>query len=92
VSWDQRFDDPITLPGRKPLFTLRDAATYITELPKAEQDAPAWQTAAELLMIAERGGDTMMARIAMLKALHHRAPEPVTTPRRKRLKSYNIIR
>jgi hypothetical protein len=26
VSWDQQFDDPIVLPGRKPLVTLRDAA------------------------------------------------------------------
>ena len=26
VSWDQRFFDPIMLPGRKPLVTLRDAA------------------------------------------------------------------
>jgi hypothetical protein len=26
VSWDQRFFDPIMLPGRKPLVTLHDAA------------------------------------------------------------------
>jgi hypothetical protein len=26
VSWDQRFFDPISLPRRKPLVTLRDAA------------------------------------------------------------------
>jgi hypothetical protein len=38
--------DPIILPDREPPLTLRDAALYITELPKAEQDAPAWQTAA----------------------------------------------
>jgi hypothetical protein len=43
VSWDQRFFDPITMPGRKPLITLRDAAHYITKLPKAEHDAPEWQ-------------------------------------------------
>ena len=40
MSWDQQFDDPIVLPGRKPLVTLRDAALYITKLPKAEHDAP----------------------------------------------------
>src|SRR5882724_7824407 len=33
VSWDKRFVDPIAVPGRKPLVTLRDAATYITKLP-----------------------------------------------------------
>jgi hypothetical protein len=45
VSWDKRFFDPIILPGRKPLVTLRDAALYITKLPKAEHDAEEWQAA-----------------------------------------------
>jgi hypothetical protein len=53
--------------GRK-LFTLRDAATYITSLPKADQQAAPWQIATEmLLLVAEHGGDTMMPRIAMMK-------------------------
>ncbi len=43
VSWDQRFFDPIMVPGRKPLVTLRDAALFITKLPKAEHDAEKWQ-------------------------------------------------
>jgi hypothetical protein len=34
VAWDQQFFDPIILPGRKPLVTLRDAAQYIIKLPK----------------------------------------------------------
>ena len=38
------------VPGRKPLVTLRDAAEYITELPKAEHDAEEWQAAMETLM------------------------------------------
>jgi hypothetical protein len=45
LPWDQRFFDPIELPGRKPLVTLRDAALYITKLPKAEHGAPEWQAA-----------------------------------------------
>ena len=45
VSWDQEFFDPIVLPGRAPLLTLRDAAHYITKLPKAEHDAEEWQAA-----------------------------------------------
>jgi len=36
VSWDQRFFDPIMLPGGRKLVTLRGAALYITELPKSE--------------------------------------------------------
>jgi hypothetical protein len=54
VSWDQRFFDPITVPGRKPLVTLGDAALYITKLPKAERDPEEWQAAMEAL----RSGST----------------------------------
>jgi hypothetical protein len=43
VSWDQRFFDPIMLQEQKPLVTLRDAALYITKLPKAEHDTEEWQ-------------------------------------------------
>jgi hypothetical protein len=47
VSWDQRFLDPIMLPGRKqPLVTLERRAT-ITKLPKAEHDADEWKAAIE---------------------------------------------
>jgi hypothetical protein len=61
--------------------------------PKPEQQAPQWQTAAALLMfVAERGGDPMMARIAMMKALHRNQPRPVLASRRRRAKSFSIIR
>ena len=55
VPWSARFVDPIVLPdGRKPM-TLRDAATCITGLPKAEHDAVEWQIAMKtLLLVAER--------------------------------------
>ena len=60
VSWDQRFFDPIILPGGKPLVSLRDAALYITKLPKAEHDAEEWQAAMlALLLVAEHDGPTM---------------------------------
>jgi hypothetical protein len=73
VSWDQRFLDPIILPGRKPLVTLRDAALYITKLPKAEHDAEPWQAAMEaLLLVAEHDGPTMFARIGVMRALSRR--------------------
>jgi hypothetical protein len=42
MSQDQRFFDPIELPGRKPLVTHRDAAQYITKLPKDESALPQW--------------------------------------------------
>ena len=53
-------------------MTLREAATYITKLPKAEQDLEIWQIAVEhLIRAAETGGAwLMLARIGVLKALH----------------------
>jgi len=54
------------LPKGKRLVTLRDAATYIMKLPKAEHDAAEWQAAMEaLLLVAESGGPTMFARIGV---------------------------
>jgi hypothetical protein len=50
--------------------TLKDAATYITSLPKKESALPEWQTAIEVLLLCSRGGDPMLARIGVLKALH----------------------
>jgi len=71
VSWDQRFFDPIILPDREPLVTLRDAAEYITELPKAEHDAEEWQAAMQaLLLVAEHDGPTMFARIGVMRSLN----------------------
>ena len=53
------------------LVTLRDAATFITELPKKEAAEPEWQTAIETLMrSAERGWPVMLARIGVLLALN----------------------
>jgi hypothetical protein len=56
-GWKRRFDDPIPLPdGSKPLpdgqlITLEDAGSYITMLPKADQQFPEWQAAIESLML-----------------------------------------
>jgi len=51
LSWSTRFDDPIELPNGRKLVTLKDAATYITALPKKESALPEWQTAIEVLML-----------------------------------------
>lgn len=50
-GWKRSFDDPIPLPRSRPLVTLRDAAEYITKLPKAEHDVPEWQAAMEALLL-----------------------------------------
>lgn len=88
MSWSRTFDDPIPLPKGRQLVTLRDAAEFITKLPKAEHDAPEWQAAMEaLLLVAERGGPTMFARIGVMRALNTGKLDPKIAPRRKRAKA-----
>ena len=71
ASWSHPFDLPIQPPRGKPLVTLKDAAHYITKLPKAEHDAPEWQAATEaLIMAAEDRGPIMHARIGIMRVLN----------------------
>jgi hypothetical protein len=44
-------DDRRLLPNGRKLLTLRDAALYITKLPKAEHDASEWQAAMQALVL-----------------------------------------
>jgi len=47
MGWARKFDEPISLPEGKPLFTFCGAALFITKLPKAEHAAengkPSWK-------------------------------------------------
>ena len=62
-------------PGGHELVTFKDAGTYITKLPKAEHEAPEWQAAMQaLILVATRGGPTMLARIGMMRALNRKRP------------------
>jgi hypothetical protein len=60
-GWQRTFEDPISLPGGRELITLRDAADYITSLPKKETDLPEWQVAIEALMLVSRSGPSRFA-------------------------------
>ena len=67
------------LPSGKKLIALRDAAEYITELPKAEHDAEEWQAAMQaLLLVAENDGPAMFARIGVMKALNRNFERTLT--------------
>ena len=80
MPWSARFDDPIPLPQGRSLVTLKDAASYITKLSKAEHSAPEWQAAMEaLILVAENDGPTMLARIGVMRALN-RQVEQVFNP------------
>lgn len=91
-GWGRPFEEPIEVAGRK-LVTLRDAGEYIAMLPKEEHDALEWQAAMEaLILVAEKAGPTMLARIGIMRALNRNKPNPVVQPRRKRAKAYMVVR
>jgi hypothetical protein len=82
MGWDMEFSEPIATQAQK-LPTRRDAAIFITKLPKAEHDAEPWQATMEvLLLVAEHDGPTMLARIGVMRALN-RHVERVFNPSRK---------
>jgi hypothetical protein len=77
MPWSTPFQDSIELPKGRALVTQKDAANYIMKLPKGDRDAPEWQAAVQaLILVAEHGGDTMLPRIGVMKALNrHRVRE-----------------
>ena len=84
TGWQRQFDDPIDLPGGRKLVTLEDAGNYITKLPEAEYSAPEWQNAMEALMlVATRGGPTMLARIGVIRAMHRNEKRVFNTDRKE---------
>jgi hypothetical protein len=83
LPWSALFEDPIPLPDGRQLLTLRDAANHIVKLSKDEHSAPEWQAAMEaLILVAETGGPTMLARIGVIRALN-RHVERAFNPERK---------
>ena len=82
MPWSTSFEEPIILPNGRKLLTLKDAADYITSLPKKETDLPDWQVAMQALLLVSRSGPTMLARIAVMRALN-RHVERVFNPDRK---------
>jgi hypothetical protein len=81
-GWQRKFEDPIPLPDGRELVKLRDAAEYITSLPKKEAPLPELQTAIEVLMLCSRSGPTMLARIAVMKALNGQIVRVLNTERK----------
>ena len=72
VPWSARFDDPIPIPGRRPLRTLRDEAKFLMSLTRAERIEPRWLDAIEALVIViEHNGPTMFRADR-----HHAGIEP----------------
>ena len=81
MSWSRPFEDPITLPGT--LLTLKQAADYITSLPKAEQKLEEWQTAIEALIMAAENRGPVISRIGVLRALNRHLERTFTDRKEK---------
>jgi hypothetical protein len=93
MSWSRRFADPVPLPGGGEIATLREAGDFIIALPEREHGLAHWQTAMRCLIdAAEHGGITMMAEIAMRRALSHGRPRPAPEPRKKAAKKFRLVR
>ena len=68
--------------------------SYVTGLPKTEQRQPTeWQARYGHAAVGRRhDGPTMMAHIAMMRALRLNRSKPKPMPRKKRAKAHRIIR
>ena len=83
-GWSREFEDPIELPGGRKLVTLEDAGNYIIKLPEADHSAPEWQDTMEaLILVATRGGPTILARIGVLRELHRHVVREFNTDRKQ---------
>jgi hypothetical protein len=71
LPWSTPFEDPIGLPDGRKLVTLKDAADYITKLPKKESALSEWQTTIEVLMLCSRGGPSQALSFPRLGAQDH---------------------
>ena len=91
-GWSRTFDDPIDLPGGGELRTLRDAGNFIAKLPKRDHDSPAWLAAMEaLVLVVEQGGDTMLPRIGIMRALYP-DEKPSPAPRQNAARKYKLLK
>jgi hypothetical protein len=92
VTWSRALDDPIPLPDGRSIETLREAGQFIVALGKA-RERPEWQAAAEVVLMAAEGkGPLMHARIGVLRALNAGKPDPKLSPRKKKAKTFRIVR
>jgi hypothetical protein len=88
-----RLRRPAPTPRGGELVTLRDAGNSIAKLPKREHDAPEWQAAIRaLILVVECEGQTLLARIGMMRGLYPSGVLPTPMLRRKRAKKHKIIR
>jgi hypothetical protein len=86
----QALPEPIILKDGQELHTLNDAAAYIAELSKSEQDSAETRIASEALSLAaETDAPTLLALTAVLSAIRRHRPE--AAPARPMAKILRIL-
>ena len=91
MPWSRAFDDPVPLPDGGELRSLRDARDYIAKLPNFVISTPRWLAAiTALVSVVVYGGDTMLPRVGIIRALYPRETEP--RPHKKRSIKFRIVR
>ena len=70
AQWSKPIFPPITVPGGERLYTLRDCADYISDLPLGERGRWHWIAAMSALIQAADGGGIVAARTAVVRALN----------------------
>jgi len=68
-GWQRKFEDPTAADG-SPACHAEGRGRLHHEVAKEGIPLPEWQTAIEVLMLCSRGGDTMLARIGVMRALN----------------------
>ena len=90
VSWERPFDQPVPLPSGPPARTLRDAANFIRQLPKAERETAEWRLAIQMLIDASEGcGPMLFAKLGIERAAYRNLAgtfNPTNEPHRRRRK------
>jgi hypothetical protein len=70
MPWTSKFRPSLVLRNGRSIATLSDARALILALPESHQERPYWQYAAELLLKAADGQETIAeARNQFLRAL-----------------------
>ena len=62
-----KLDEPIVVPERRKLISLREAADYIMDRPAETTSLADWQLAIEALALVSESGPTPLARLAFLR-------------------------
>ena len=85
-GWSRTFDDPVPSPRRRRAAHPPRRGQLYLQAPEARARCAPWLAAIQALMlVVEHGGDTMLPRTGIMRAMYLGGAVP--TPRKKRRRS-----